>query len=116
MKHFSVIGSPIKHSLSPILHQEIYKQLDISASYDKKEVSKNKLNTFVNTNKLNGYNVTLPHKQTILPFLKSLESSAKIIGAVNCVYKGKGYNTDWIGFLESINNYDFKYIKVKQQF
>ena len=106
MKHFSVIGSPIKHSLSPILHQEIYKQLDISASYDKKEVSKNKLNTFVNTNKLNGYNVTLPHKQTILPFLKSLESSAKIIGAVNCVYKSKGYNTDWIGFLESINNYD----------
>ena len=50
MKHFSVIGSPIKHSLSPILHQEIYKQLDISASYDRKEVSKNILNTFVNTN------------------------------------------------------------------
>jgi shikimate dehydrogenase len=106
MKQFAVIGSPIEHSLSPILHQEIYHQLNISASYDKKEVTKHQLNTFVNTNKLNGFNVTLPHKQTILPFLKSLDDSAKKIGAVNCVYKGKGYNTDWIGFLETIKNND----------
>ena len=106
MKHFAVIGCPIKHSLSHILHKEIYNQLDISASYEKKEVPRNQLDKFVNTNTLNGFNVTLPHKQTILPFLKSLDDSAKVIGAVNCVYKGKGYNTDWIGFLETINNYD----------
>lgn len=106
MKHFAVIGSPIKHSLSHILHHEIYSQLNIKAFYEKKEVPRNQLDKFVNTNKLNGFNVTLPHKQTILPFLKSLDDSAKIIGAVNCVYKGKGYNTDWIGFLETIKNYD----------
>ena len=93
MKQFGVIGYPIEHSLSPILHQEIYNQLDISASYDRNEVSINQLDHFVNTNKLNGFNVTIPHKQTIIPFLKSLDPSAKTIGAVNCVYKSKGYNT-----------------------
>ena len=106
MKQFGVIGYPIEHSLSPILHQEIYNQLDISASYDRNEVSINQLDHFVNTNKLNGFNVTIPHKQTIIPFLKSLDPSAKTIGAVNCVYKSKGYNTDWIGFLKTISNND----------
>ena len=41
MKHFAVIGCPIEHSLSPLLHQEIYRQLDISASYEKKHVMTN---------------------------------------------------------------------------
>jgi len=104
MKHFAVIGCPIEHSLSPLLHQEIYRQLDISASYEKKYVMTNELDSFIYTNKLNGFNVTIPHKQTILPFLKTLDDSAKTIGAVNCVYKGKGYNTDLIGFLKTINH------------
>jgi len=104
MKHFAVIGCPIEHSLSPLLHQEIYRQLDISASYEKKYVMTNELDSFIYTNKLDGFNVTLPHKQTILPFLKTLDDSAKTIGAVNCVYKGKGYNTDLIGFLKTINH------------
>ncbi|MBT4149827.1 MAG: shikimate dehydrogenase, partial [Candidatus Marinimicrobia bacterium] len=106
MKQFGVIGYPIEHSLSPILHQEIYNQLNISASYDKKKVTRDQLDHFVNTNKLNGFNVTIPHKKTIIPFLKSLDPSAKTIGAVNCVYKSKGYNTDWIGFLKTISNND----------
>ena len=50
MKQFGVIGYPIEHSLSPILHQEIYNQLNISASYDKKKVTRDQLDHFVNTN------------------------------------------------------------------
>jgi shikimate dehydrogenase len=46
--------------------------------------------------------VTIPHKLSIIPFLKELDEAAKTIGAVNCVHNGKGYNTDWIGFLKAM--------------
>lgn len=51
---------------------------------------------------LDGFNVTYPHKETILPYLNAIDPIAKIIGAVNVVSHGKGYNTDWIGFRDSI--------------
>ena len=46
--------------------------------------------------------MTIPHKLSIIPFLKGLDEAAKTIGAVNCVHNGKGYNTDWIGFLKAM--------------
>jgi len=51
---------------------------------------------------LDGFNVTLPYKQTIIPFLDRLDETAQAIGAVNVVYKRVGYNTDCLGFTESI--------------
>ena len=98
MKNISVIGSPIEHSLSPYLHQEIYKEIGKKIISTKVHVSKAKLRTFVNNHKNDFYNVTIPHKEKILPFLESVDVSADEIGAVNCVAKLKGYNTDWIGF------------------
>ena len=110
MKRFAVIGNPIAHSLSPVLHQEIYRQLGLKASYEKIHVIPNTLHSFMNANELDGFNVTIPHKQAIIPYLDMLDESAQTIGAVNCVHGGKGYNTDWIGFLNAIelNGVDLK--------
>jgi len=98
VKQFAVIGNPIAHSLSPILHQEVYRQLDLDASFKKIHLMPNALHSFMNVNELNGFNVTIPYKQSVIPFLDELDESAQTIGAVNCVHDGKGYNTDWIGF------------------
>jgi len=110
MKRFAVIGNPIAHSLSPVLHQEIYRQLVLKASYEKIHVIPNTLHSFMNANELDGFNVTIPHKQAIIPYLDMLDESAQTIGAVNCVHGGKGYNTDWIGFLNAmeLNGVDLK--------
>ena len=102
MKRFAVIGDPIAHTLSPNLHQEVYRQLELDASFEKIHVTPNSLDSFINSNKLDGFNVTIPHKLSIIPFLKGLDEAAKTIGAVNCVHNGKGYNTDWIGFLKAM--------------
>jgi len=102
MKRFAVIGDPIAHSLSPNLHQEVYRQLELDVSFEQIHVTPNSLDSFINSNKLDGFNVTIPHKLSIIPFLKGLDEAAKTIGAVNCVHNGKGYNTDWIGFLKAM--------------
>ncbi len=102
MKNFAVIGDPIAHSLSPVLHREIYLQLGIEAEFEKIHIPPKALHSFMNTNELDAFNVTIPHKQTVIPFLDELDESAKIIGAVNCVHNGKGYNTDWIGFTKAM--------------
>jgi len=102
MKRFAVIGDPIAHSLSSTLHGEIYRQLDIKAEYKKIRVKDDSIHLFMNSNHLNGFNVTLPHKQSIIPFLEELDDAAQIIGAVNCIHKSKGFNTDWIGFAKAM--------------
>jgi len=102
MKRFAVIGDPIAHTLSPNLHQEVYRQLELDASFEQIHVTPNSLDSFINSNKLDGFNVTIPHKLSIIPFLKGFDEPAKTIGAVNCVHNGKGYNTDWIGFLKAM--------------
>ena len=106
MIQFAVIGNPIAHSLSPILHHEIYRQLDIDASFEKIQIHIDSLRSFMTQNELDGFNVTIPYKQSVIPFLDELDKSAQAIGAVNCVHHGKGHNTDWVGFLKAmdINN------------
>ena len=102
MKNFAVIGFPIEHSLSPILHQEIYNELGQKITSSKISVNTKSLSRFVKSKRINFYNVTIPHKENIVSLLDSLESSAKEIGAVNCVANLKGYNTDWMGFKNSM--------------
>ena len=53
-------------------------------------------------NSLDGMNVTMPYKQAIIPYLERLDETAEAVGAVNVVHKRVGYNTDCIGFMESI--------------
>ena len=85
MKQFAVIGDPIAHSLSPVLHQEIYHQLGINASFEKTHVTPAFLSSFMNQNVLDGFNVTIPYKESIIPYLDALDESAETIAAVNCV-------------------------------
>ncbi|SVA96459.1 uncharacterized protein METZ01_LOCUS149313 [marine metagenome] len=107
MKRFAVIGDPIAHSLSPNLHKEVYRQLGLDASFEKTHVIPDNLHSFMNSNELDGFNVTIPHKQSVIPFLDELDESAQTIGAVNCIKNGKGFNTDWIGFLQALEINEF---------
>ena len=102
MKKFAVIGDPINHSLSPQLLTEVFRQLRIKANYQKHLIPTESLSSFMLSNGLDGFNVTLPHKEKIIDHLTSLDSSAAAIGAVNCVFRNVGYNTDWIGFLRAL--------------
>ncbi len=108
MKRFAVIGDPIVHSLSPVLHQEIYGQLGMEAVYEKVHITQNQLSDFMTQNDFEGINVTIPHKTSVIPFLNELEEFAEKLGAVNCVSGGKGYNTDWMGFLKAMELNDVK--------
>ena len=107
--NFAVIGNPIEHSSSPDLHNWVFRELGIDADYRKikaRNEDLQKITTSLKTGKLNGINVTLPHKQTIVPLLDELDHHAQTIGAVNCVAKTgnqlKGYNTDWLGFTKAL--------------
>lgn len=109
MKHFAVIGHPIGHSLSPLMHNTGFTQLGIDAQYEAMDVTQENLAStlqqFRNENFI-GFNVTVPHKQAVIQFLDQISDEAKVIGAVNTVHQknGKlfGYNTDVIGILKSL--------------
>lgn len=112
---FALIGYQISYSMSPLIHELIsetsmdYKILDLSPECLSKELPPKLLD-------LNGFNVTIPHKQSIMSYCQDLDPIAEKIGAVNTVdiSKGvlKGYNTDYLGFISSlkdsiINYFDF---------
>ncbi len=111
MKRFAVIGNPITHSLSPRLHNYIFQQLGIDANYIAIQCTEKKIPKIIKrlrSNQLNGINITLPLKQSVIPYLDVLGEHAQAIGAVNCikVKDGKliGYNTDWIGFQKTLES------------
>lgn len=104
---FGVLGFPVKHSLSPAMHNAAFSHLKIKASYKKFEVRPDDLRIFLKSlsvKKISGLNVTIPHKENILRYLKGYKTStADAIGAVNTVLvdkegRLKGYNTDYLGF------------------
>lgn len=103
-KIYAVIGDPVEHSLSPLIHSFVYDQLDLPCHYQKIKVLPDRLEKFIfscRENNLQGFNVTIPHKETIIPFLDEIDPQAQFMGAVNTVKKEdsflKGYNTDVIG-------------------
>ena len=102
---FAVIGDPIEYSISPFLHNEVFKQLGLNANYQKIFVENRNLKRFITQNdikRLNGFNVTIPHKTEIINYLDVVNPRAIEIGAVNCVLNKNnqlwGFNTDWYGF------------------
>ncbi|SER84100.1 shikimate dehydrogenase [Psychrobacillus sp. OK032] len=109
-KWFAVIGNPIAHSLSPYMHSTWLKEQHIDASYIPILVDEENLHDAVNSLKLlgcSGWNVTVPYKEAIIPYLDKIDQSAIGIGAVNTVVKTEdgrfvGYNTDGLGFIESL--------------
>ena len=114
MKKFLVIGNPIEHSLSPKLHNYWIKSNNIDAIYEKKELDEDELVDTVlqiKQKKIEGINVTVPFKKTIIPFLNELTAEAESTQSVNTLYlKNKkviGHNTDIIGFETSIEKSKF---------
>mgnify|MGYP001329313709 CR=1 FL=1 len=117
MKNFCVIGNPIDHSLSPKLHNFWFKKNKIKANYEKKHLEEKeipKLIESIRKSEINGVNVTVPFKNSVIPFLDSLSFEAKKTNSVNtiCLEEDKiiGHNTDIAGFELAIRyiNYDVK--------
>lgn len=109
MKQLFVIGDPVAHSLSPLLHQAMIDQTGAAYRYDVRTVRPEELPAFVRWAKdggCAGFNVTMPHKEAILPLLDEVDATAASCGAVNtvCIREGRaiGHNTDGTGFLDSL--------------
>ena len=101
MKKFIVIGNPIKHSLSPLVHNYWFEQNMIKAAYEKILVEEKELDDVIQNirqEKITGANVTVPFKQKIIPLLDELSEVALKTNSVNTVYKKNnkviGDNTD----------------------
>ncbi len=114
MKQLYVIGDPVAHSLSPLLHQAMIDQTGAAYRYDVRTVRPEELPAFVRWAKdggCAGFNVTMPHKEAILPLLDEVDTTAASCGAVNtvCIREGRaiGHNTDGTGFLDSLAGQGF---------
>ncbi|WP_332374792.1 shikimate dehydrogenase [Lactococcus cremoris] len=111
----AVVANPIKHSLSPFIHNLAFDLTDENGVYLAWEVESKKLSAIVeNVRNLDmyGLNISMPYKGEIIKFMDELSPAAELIGAVNTVvnHSGKiiGHNTDGIGFFNSLKKYDFK--------
>jgi len=106
-----LIGCPVEHSLSPKLHNAIYKKYGMDCVYLAFDIKKEELHDAINGFRalsFVGFNVTVPHKQNVLQYIDELDKEAQAIGAVNTVKiengRLKGYNTDGSGFIGSLKN------------
>ena len=121
MKKYFVIGNPVEHSFSPKLHNYWIKKNNIDAFYDKKLVQESELESIISeirNKKIEGINVTVPFKKSVIPFLDELSPEAKASQSVNtiCYHTGKllGHNTDISGFELGIkfSKYDVFYTSI----
>ena len=108
-KIYGILGDPVAHSLSPLMHNFAFDRYDIDAVYVPFNVATNSLSMAVGgLRALNvaGFNVTIPHKESIVPLLDHIDPVAKLIGAVNTVVNDCGsligYNTDASGFMRAV--------------
>ena len=109
MLKLCVIGDPVAHSLSPMLHRDMLKKAGIDGTYEAVTVKPEELTDFVARAKAgayDGFNVTMPHKESIIPLLDGLAPSARTMGAVNTVVirqgRAIGHNTDGDGLVRSL--------------
>lgn len=121
MLNLAVIGDPIAHSLSPAVHASALSALDVPYTYERIQVKKGELASFLvyaKEKNITGFNLTMPHKVDILPFLYEMDEAAERFQSVNTVHvkDGKlyGYNTDAGGYTEALKyaGYGFKNSRV----
>ena len=120
MKKYFVIGNPINHSLSPKLHNHWLKQNNINAVYEKIKLEESEIENFIHKIKnqeINGCNVTVPFKKTVIPFLDRLSLEATQTQSVNTIVFENGnlvgHNTDIAGFTRAIKDLNFNIIGKK---
>ncbi len=103
-KNYALIGYKLEHSISPFIHNRLFEISKINADYNLLPISSEQLKSSINfLNKLDGYNVTVPHKVNIMLYLSKVNSYAKSYGSVNTVKNAQistGFNTDVYGFFE----------------
>ncbi|MBB3906933.1 shikimate dehydrogenase [Anoxybacillus rupiensis] len=106
---YGVIGCPVHHSLSPLMHNGVFQQLGIEAYYHAFHVEKDQLPAAIQGLKalgIAGANVTIPHKTAVMPLLDEIDEMAQRIGAVNTIVNENGrligYNTDGPGFVRAL--------------
>ncbi|HED03552.1 MAG TPA: shikimate dehydrogenase [Candidatus Fraserbacteria bacterium] len=104
-----VIGDPIAHSLSPVLHSFLIAKLGLSYEYRAYRVASSELQAFLQQARASdfaGLNVTIPHKERVLAYLDGLSADARQLGAVNTIVRQGGqligYNTDGLGFRRAL--------------
>jgi shikimate dehydrogenase len=109
-KTYCIIGDPIDHSLSPAMHNAAFKSVGLNCVYIAFRVPKGELEVSLDSlraTNISGFNVTIPHKVGIIPYIDELDPYAKKANAVNTVHciEGtfKGYNTDVQGFIEPLH-------------
>ena len=104
-----VIGDPIEHTMSPVIHNTAFRDMEMDYVYLPFRVRKEELGKAIEGMRalnIQGLNVTIPHKVAVIPFLDELDPLADKIGAVNTIVNDngvlKGYNTDATGFLQPL--------------
>ena len=110
-----ILGSTLKHSLSPQIHAAAIKFAGLEAEYEKYEVLEENFEDEIRPllANLHGLNVTIPYKERVLNYINKVDKLAKRIGAVNTIKVNRGgliegYNTDYYGFQESLKGIDLK--------
>lgn len=108
-RSFALIGHPLGHSISPQIHNKLFSISGIRAQYKLMEIAPDEFGARAEElKKLDGFNVTIPYKQKIIPYLYQISKRAARCGAVNTVKNENGllfgYNTDSIGFLRALEN------------
>jgi len=108
---YGIIGNPVKHSLSPVIHNFLFEKYKINANYHLFEIQKHQLQKAIEGIRIlgiKGVNVTAPFKGEVIPYLDEIRIEAKTIGAVNTILnvRGKliGYNTDIYGIRKTIKD------------
>ena len=114
---FGIIGYPVDHSLSPLMHNKAFQELGVEATYELFSVKEDEFDGFFQElrdkgNPIFGLNVTVPYKERVLDYLDTLAPFAQKVGAVNTIMitedrKLIGYNTDAPGFLAHLNELNF---------
>ena len=117
---FAIIGNPISHSLSPVMHNYWFNKYNINAEYELLNISENEIQNVIDKIKkeeIKGINVTLPYKKSVIPFLDKTINDANETHSVNTIMLDEkkiliGENTDVFGFqaayLKSIPNKEKK--------
>src|SRR5699024_6191136 len=111
MYKFGLIGYPVQHSLSPWIHEKFLEQAGLSGTYSLIEIKPDNFSEEIaqlKASDMNGFNVTVPYKEKIIPYLDEIDEDAKAMGAVNTVLNkdGKwiGFNTDGKGYVRSLQH------------
>jgi len=119
-KKFAIIGNPIKHSLSPTLHNYWFEKYNIDANYSMIDINEKEIGNVlkkIRDKELSGINITLPYKQKVIPFIDQLVNDAKYTNSVNTIFLDNndnliGENTDVFGlqaaYFKEISNIDLK--------